>query len=221
VVKPHLESAIVLLNSSRPGRPWSNPSRSAAVIDRSSAAVFGRTAAEPTPLPPSARSSEKGPISRPMVRSLQPAMDDIQRRGVPARKTTLAAPAPTRECQACKSINDATARTCQVAPPSALQHPAPEGHDRACPAMPVALAEIADSLHRTNCDGRWRTDIAERSDTCRTCSSAGKLHRPFGRPFRPPPPEALPWISEAVQSWGAQLSSRAGRVLAFSPAGPQ
>ena len=110
--------------------------RTAAVVDRSSAAVFGRSAAEATLLLPCARSSEKGPVSQPTVRSLKPAMDDAHRRGFPARKPR------TRPCQACESINDASARICQAAPHTALQHPALGGHVRcACPSVPVPPAE--------------------------------------------------------------------------------
>ena len=146
-------------------------------MENRSAAVVDRSAAETTLLPPSVRSSEKG------VRSPKPAMDTAHRRGFPARKTTLASPARTRTCQACKAINDATARVCQAAPYST-------------PLLKLTSVSLARPLaeHRRYlashglCAFPWHTNISERSNTCTTCRSVGNAHRPCGRPFRSPLP---------------------------------
>ena len=126
-------------------------------VENRSAAVVDRSVAETTLLPPSVRSSEKG------VRSPKPAMDNAHRRGFPARKTTLACPARTRTCEACKAINDASARICQVAPYStpllkltsvSLARLLAEhrrylaSHGLACPSHWLSIVE---SLHRTDC----------------------------------------------------------------------
>ena len=195
--------------------------RSAPVVDRSSAA-FGRSAAEPTPPPPS---SEKGPISQPMMRSLQPALDDGHRRGFPAkpaRKTTLASPARTSQCQACKAINDPMVRTCQASPRSALRRPAPEACFRfACLAMPVPLAEHRRHLASHGlCAVPWHTDIAERSDTCPTYRSVGETHRPFGRLFCPPPSRPFRRRPRQFRAWcrGPQTGIQPRRAASWHSA---